>query len=317
MHVFSEVMRVRVDREEINVDGEREFVGDKKIFLTGRNVEPAIVFQLQKHGVKCCRLVRQVQPKTGLDGFLFSGRLQVNVENEVRVFVQAERHAIGLGLGHGAGLPEKEVAVWIKGFGFDFDFHAGETRSRLCFLASRGLPAVHQNIGMVDDAFITRANLDSFQPACAIERSAKDEIPIHVRAACREHEGFVRLDDLVWLSKLPARDESWCRWEIGGIAFIVSLLDPFLKEGDLLGGEAKFAGKFQFTRLGQPRRHEMSLRNRGDLPGMGFCVLVRKQREGSGLSSTVAHGTRVEENRCDVAVESDSRPCGSGKPCGS
>src|SRR5712664_3453170 len=99
-------MRVGVDRQEVSVYRENELVGDHEILLARRNVELAIVFQLQKHRMKCCRLVREVQAKTWLNDFLLAGRLQVNVENKVRVLVQAERHAIGLKFRHGAGLPE-------------------------------------------------------------------------------------------------------------------------------------------------------------------------------------------------------------------
>jgi hypothetical protein len=54
-----------------------------------------------------------------------------------------------------------------------------------------------------------------------------------------------------------------------------------LKEGDLFSGEAKFVGKFQFIRLGQPWRHETPLRDRGDLPGMGFASLYVSSGKGA------------------------------------
>ena len=39
LDVFSEIMRMRIDREKIDVDGQRELIGDQEIFLAGRDVE--------------------------------------------------------------------------------------------------------------------------------------------------------------------------------------------------------------------------------------------------------------------------------------
>src|SRR5207245_6161091 len=116
LEILAEIVRVRVYREQIHVDGKRKFVSDEEAFFARRNVELPVVFQLEQHREERCGFVGEIQAKTWLDLFRFAGRLQMNVQYQVSVFVQAQRHTLRLGFGHSARFPEEEVAVRIKGF---------------------------------------------------------------------------------------------------------------------------------------------------------------------------------------------------------
>ena len=119
-------MRVRVNREQIHIRGKHKFVRDDEVLLARRDVELTIVFQLEQHWKERRVLIGKVQPKTWLDRLRLAGRLQVDVQNQIRVFIEAQGHAFRLRFEHRARLPEKEVAVRIKVLGFDFEFHSRE-----------------------------------------------------------------------------------------------------------------------------------------------------------------------------------------------
>ena len=194
----------------------------------------------------------------------------MGVEDEIGVFVEAKSHAVGLDVGRGTRLPEEEMAVGIEDLGLDDELHAAEACAGFFFLAASGLAAIDQNVRVMNEALVAGANLDGFQPARAIDRRAKDEIPVGVGAAGGQREGFLRFDDHVGLAELPALDELRLGGKIGGIAFGRALIDPGLNAGDLFDGEAEIVGKVQIAGFGKPRRHDAGLRDGGDLVGVEF-----------------------------------------------
>src|SRR5437016_12525421 len=103
-----------INREQIHIHGKRKFVRDDEVLLARRDVELTIVFQLEQHWKERRVLIGKVQPKTWLDRLRLAGRLQVDVQNQIRVFIEAQGHAFRLGPRHRPRLPKKKVAVWIK-----------------------------------------------------------------------------------------------------------------------------------------------------------------------------------------------------------
>ena len=75
LQICSNIMRVRIYRQKLDVFGHGEFVGHQKIFFTGRYIQFLIVFQLQQHRKTCRGMVGKIQPQAWLDPFLLSGRL--------------------------------------------------------------------------------------------------------------------------------------------------------------------------------------------------------------------------------------------------
>src|SRR5437879_1037982 len=103
--------------------------------------------------------------------------------------------------------------------------------------------AIHQDVRVMNNAFVAGSNLAGFQPTRPINWRSKDEIPIAVGAARGKSVRFFRLNNFIRTSKLPAWDKLWRPRQIAGSAFDRPLLNPLLNEGNLLVGQAKFVGK--------------------------------------------------------------------------
>src|SRR6266849_11142513 len=196
------------------------------------------------------------------------------------------------------------MAVGLEDLGFDREIHSAEARAWLFFLVPRGLLAVDQNIGVMDQALVAGANLDGFEPARAIHRGAENEIPIGVCAAGRKPVRPLGFDDDVGLAELPAFDELRLRGEIGRITFECALIDPSLNTGELFFGETQLVSKLWLARLGKPRRHDALLGDCDNLSGVRFCIRVGEEREWAGLAGPVARRARAIEDWRDVAIES-------------
>ena len=72
LNLLSQIVRMRINRQQIDVDRKREIVRDQKIFCACRNIEARIVFDLQKHWTHSCRFVCEVQSDAGLNHLRFS-----------------------------------------------------------------------------------------------------------------------------------------------------------------------------------------------------------------------------------------------------
>src|ERR1700737_4049522 len=99
------------------------------------------------------------------------------------------------------------MAVGVEDLGFDGELHSTETRAGFFFLMSRGLPAVDQDIGVMNQALVAGPDLDGLQPASAVDRSAKDKVPESIRAVRGQQERFLGFDDYIRVAELPAFDE--------------------------------------------------------------------------------------------------------------
>ncbi len=72
------------------------------------------------------------------------------------------------------------MAIGIKDFGLDGQVHPAEACAGFCFLTAAGLLAVDQNIGVMHQAFIAWPDFHGFQPARAVHRGVKHEVPVIV-----------------------------------------------------------------------------------------------------------------------------------------
>ena len=114
LHALAEVVGVGVDAEEVDGDGELEFIFDDEVGVAGRDVEGGVVLKLEEHGLGGGGVVGEVEADAGADGLGLAGGLEVEVEDEVVAGVEAPGHGGGLDEGGGVGLPEEEVAVGVE-----------------------------------------------------------------------------------------------------------------------------------------------------------------------------------------------------------
>src|ERR1700685_2829689 len=49
LNVFSQVVRVRIDRQQVDIDGQNKVGGDGKVALPSRNVKLSVILELQEH----------------------------------------------------------------------------------------------------------------------------------------------------------------------------------------------------------------------------------------------------------------------------
>ena len=80
---------MRVNRQEFHVRGHREFIRHDKIFGAGWNVNLPVHFQLHQHRVQRRGMIREIQPQAGLNPLRLAGRLQVDVEHQVRTCIES------------------------------------------------------------------------------------------------------------------------------------------------------------------------------------------------------------------------------------
>ena len=80
-HQLADVVRVRIDGEHVDVDGQRERIGDGEGAIAGRDVDRAIMLELHEHGEAGGRVLGEVEPDFGLHGFRLAGGLQMQIDD--------------------------------------------------------------------------------------------------------------------------------------------------------------------------------------------------------------------------------------------
>ena len=165
LNIFAEIMRMRIDREKINIDGKREVIGDQEIFVAGRNVKFGIILQLEQHGQLGCGMRREIKADARLNHSGFTGGLQVRIENKICAFIQSEAPFLPA-QGKEQCLASRKASDCrdrrpVTRYGSPFH----QTGAGRGFAPSRRSFAVDQNIGVMHETFIAGTNFDCFHPA--------------------------------------------------------------------------------------------------------------------------------------------------------
>ena len=242
-------MRVRVDREDVEVHGRAVFVGDEKVLLAGRNVESAIVLELDEHGEPVHRLVGEVKPDDRADGFAFAGGLDVNVEDEVHAGIGAPCHAVGFDDRAAARLPGKKLAVGLEALLFEDHVHAGKARAGGGLAAARRVGTIENDVGVMKDPRIAGPDLDGPYPSRGGDRNGHDEIPKGLAGIGGHGVGAGGAEHEIGLAEQPAGAEARRFHAFARRTGGRSLLHPFGKEPDLGIGEAPLFLEVRRSRL--------------------------------------------------------------------
>ncbi len=80
---------MRINRQKFHVLRHREFVRHDEIFGAGWNINLPVILQLHQHRVQRCGTIREIQPQAGLNPLRLAGRLQVDVEHQVRACIES------------------------------------------------------------------------------------------------------------------------------------------------------------------------------------------------------------------------------------
>ena len=293
-----------IDPEHVDVDGQVVVIGDDEVALSGRNVDGAVVLELEEHRELRGGLVREVEAHGGPDPLRLARRLQVHVENEVRALVQPPGHAGRLRYRGRPRLPEQEVAVGLEAVRLQLHVHAREADAGIARVApARGAGGVDEHIGVVDDLLVSRPQLQGPHIVHALAGNGKDEVAEYVAAFGRERVRLAHLDDQVWRAELPAFGEAGRGRRLGGRTFGRAFADPALEERDLILAEAPLPRQVAVAALGRPRRHVTARGHARDLVRALAHVRVAEEAERTRLSGTVTRRAVAVHDRGDVAVE--------------
>ena len=172
--------------EHLDVDGQRVVVGDFERPVPGRNVDGAVVLELQQHRVPGRWRMVEIQADHGPDHHRLARRLEVQVEDEVGIGIQPPRHAFGLAHRRRPRLPEEEVAVGLEAIGLQDDVHAAEPGPRVArVLPPRGPRAVEEDVGVMHDRLLSGTQLERLHVARTGHGRGDDEVAEHVGALRR------------------------------------------------------------------------------------------------------------------------------------
>ena len=84
--------------------------------------------------------------------------------------------------------------------------------------------------------FVARTNFHGLNPARLRERRAEHKVPIHIRATGWKCERLGRLQNYIWLAKLPSFRKFRQSGQILGFPLRFTGLEPRAKQRDLLAG---------------------------------------------------------------------------------
>jgi len=231
-HIAAEIVGMRVESEELDVPRKSEGIFDHELWIAGRNIERAIVFELQKNGKVSGRFAGEINADGGLDGFGFAGRLEMRVEDEIVAGVETEGEPGRFNDRGAAWLPKKKMAIGVEGFGFDLQLHTGEAAAGRFFLAAGGLGAVHKEIGVMYEALVARMDFDGFDETGSAEGGSENKIPVDIAAAGGNFKRSGGVEDEIGLTELPAGSEMRSGRNVASVAFGSAAVEPFLEECD-------------------------------------------------------------------------------------
>src|SRR5579883_2066906 len=72
LDILTEIMRVRIDAEDVDIDGQLQLVFNNETVISGGNVECAVVLELEEHGLARRGLVGEVKAYLGINGLELS-----------------------------------------------------------------------------------------------------------------------------------------------------------------------------------------------------------------------------------------------------
>ncbi len=310
----SEIMRVRIDAEGVDIDGQAEGILDDENAIVGGDVELLVGIELKQHGVLRGGLRGKVEADASGHDLGLSTGLEVHVEDEVVAGIEAPGHGRRFLEDGCVGLPEEEVAVGIEDIaGVDFEFHAAEAVLPVGGMRSApGAGAIDEDIRVMHDLRDAGENLYGADVVGLGEGIGKDEVVEDVGAGGLEGEGAGNGEDEIGLACLPVRVIVGRGRSFRGIALGHAGGDPAADEGDVFLADAAVVDEVAIARLGQPGRHEARLRDLHHLGTATARVLIAEEAEGSAAAGVMAGAAVLIDDGGDLAAPCDGCLGGTG-----
>ncbi len=231
-HLLAEVVGMGVDREHVDVHGQDVLVGDDEVAGSRRDVEGAVVLELEQHRKEGGGLGGEVKTDRGPHELGLARGPEVHVEDQVGPRVEGPGHPRWLFVGQGARLPEEEVAVGVEAFRLGRDFHAPEADFGIGGVEPpHRAGAVEQEVRVMTDPGIVQADLDRAYVAGLLDRRFEDQVAEDVGAVGAQGVGLFRGQDEVGLAQRPSRGRLRRRGKISGVPLPGTLLRPIAGGG--------------------------------------------------------------------------------------
>ena len=298
-----EVVRVRIDGEDVDVNRERVLILDHVATLPRRDID-ILAAEPHDEGAPGRGGVVEVQPHAGPERLWRAGRQQVELQHQVPAGGKLPREPFRRALRLRAGKPAEKVTVREVGRVVQ---HPAVARFRILRVEKpRRAGGVDQDPSVVDRAGLARLELHRADPAAGRERRGDRKAPEDVAPGGRHGVRLGHLQDEIGLAKLPPVREPGRRRQLRGIPLGGARLGPPIDRPDLRLAQAPDIPELAMVRRrlpgGHPARHHL-LPN-GARPGAR--LVVRQDTERSVLTRPVARGAMLEQDRRHIAAE-----CGS------
>jgi hypothetical protein len=295
-------VRVRVNGQKRDIDRQLELIGDGERCLSRRNIERAVVLELQQHWKSRRRFVGEVQPDRRTHRFRLAGGLEVHVQHEIGAGVETPGHVVGLLRGRRSRFPEQEMTFGLETSGHDLQVHSGKPDPGILSITRARPPAgIEKDVGVVHEPRLARQNLDCAYESGRRERVRENEIVELVAALGGKREARRRRQDEIGRSKLPRRDERWRRWSGRSVTFRRTVLHPAREKVDLGIGEPPLANEAAVPGNRRPRGHETPAGHLDDLPRTPGDVSIANQRKRPWPSFVMTRNAIRVEHGGDIA----------------
>jgi hypothetical protein len=201
--------------------------------------------------------------------------------------------------------PTEKIAFGLAGLagGLTAEADAGFARVE----SSRGAGFVDQDLGVVHDASVVRAQFDGANPASLLQSAGHDEVAEQIGAVGRHDERLGHFEHEIGLAHLPAIGKSRRGGRVRGVAFKSTGGKPRAQR--VLRGfvETSLALEGQGLVRGDPRRHRSGVDALDNLSRAFLGVGEAQQGKRRDFAGAVAGGAVLLEQRRDVAVEGRRR----------
>ena len=124
---MAQIVGVRVDGERIRIQRQRESIGDDEIRIARRNIQRAVVFQLNQNRRVFRRFIGEVKSDGRLHFLRLAHGHHVRVQHQIVSRIQPPRKSVRLNPRRAARFPEKEVAIEVENIAHNFHVHSGKT----------------------------------------------------------------------------------------------------------------------------------------------------------------------------------------------
>src|SRR5262249_32047977 len=152
-------MRVRIDGEHLNVDRQAQLIRDDEIARARWDVERAIVLELNEHGKLRRGFARKVQTDRRLHWLRLPDWLEMGVQYQIILWIEAPRHPGRLLPWRSARFPKEEMAIGIEGLAFERQIHAREAFAPGCLTETRRAGPIDQQVRMMHGVCVARTDL--------------------------------------------------------------------------------------------------------------------------------------------------------------